>query len=322
MNYINNKIERIFLKQNTLMTPINFSGVGVHNGRAVNMTIEPATEDTGIIFKRLDLSKNNIVEVNVSNIDSSYLCTKLTNKMGVSVSTIEHLMAAFCAFGIDNAIVNIDDAELPALDGSSLEYIKKFTKYGIQEQKKNKKTIKILRKVKASDGKRFISISPSNNFNLNITIDYPNTLIGRSNLFYTHSKQNFVDYLSQARTYALHEDIEKMRTSGQAMGGSLNNAIVVDKFKILNPGGLRFEKEFVKHKTLDCIGDLYLLGMPILGAVECFAPGHKLNQKLVFKILKDKDNYKIEDAYVDKSYDTYINVLNKDRISPNLTNVA
>ena len=322
MNYINNKIERIFLKQNTLMTPINFSGVGVHNGRAVNMTIKPAIEDTGIIFKRLDLSKNNIIEVNVGNIDSSYLCTKLTNKMGVSVSTIEHLMAAFCAFGIDNAIVNIDDAELPALDGSSLEYIKKFTKYGIQEQKKNKKTIKILRKVKASDGKRFISISPSNNFNLNITIDYPNTLIGRSNLFYTHSKQNFVDYLSQARTYALHEDIEKMRTSGQAMGGSLNNAIVVDKFKILNPGGLRFEKEFVKHKTLDCIGDLYLLGMPILGAVECFAPGHKLNQKLVFKILKDKDNYKIEDAYVDKSYDTYINVLNKDRISPNLTNVA
>ena len=322
MNYINNKIERIFLKQNTLMTPINFSGVGVHNGRAVNMTIKPAIEDTGIIFKRLDLSKNNIIEVNVGNIDSSYLCTKLTNKMGVSVSTIEHLMAAFCAFGIDNAIVNIDDAELPALDGSSLEYIKKFTKYGIQEQKKNKKTIKILRKVKASDGKRFISISPSNNFNLNITIDYPNTLIGRSDLFYTHSKQNFVDYLSQARTYALHDDIEKMRTSGQAMGGSLNNAIVVDKFKILNPGGLRFEKEFVKHKTLDCIGDLYLLGMPILGAVKCFAPGHKLNQKLVFKILKDKDNYKIEDAYVDKSYDTYINVLNKDRISPNLTNVA
>ena len=322
MNYINNKMERIFLKQNTLRTAISFSGVGVHNGRAVNMTIEPAKEDTGIIFKRLDLSRNNIVEANASNIDPSYLCTRITNEMGVSVSTIEHLMAAFSAFGIYNAIVNIDDAELPALDGSSAEYIKKFIKYGIQEQKKNKKTIKILSKLKVSDGKRFISISPSNNFNLNITIDYPNTLIGRSNLFYTHSKENFVDYLSQARTYALHEDIEKMRTSGQAIGGSLNNAIVVDKFKILNPGGLRFEKEFVKHKTLDCIGDLYLLGKPLLGSVECFAPGHKLNQKLVFKILNDKDNYKIEDSYVDVSYDTYTNVLNKDSLSPNLINVA
>ena len=322
MNYINNKIERIFLKQNTLRTAISFSGVGVHNGRAVNMTIEPAKEDAGIIFKRLDLSKNNIVEANASNIDSSYLCTRVTNKMGVSVSTIEHLMAAFSAFGIDNAIVNIDDAELPALDGSSAEYIKKFIKYGIQEQKKNKKTIKILSKLKVSDGKRFISISPSNNFSLNTTIDYPNTLIGKSDFFYTHSKQNFVDYLSQARTYALHEDIEKMRTSGQAIGGSLNNAIVVDKFKILNPGGLRFEKEFVKHKTLDCIGDLYLLGKPLLGYVECFAPGHKLNQKLVFKILNDKDNYKIEDSYVDVSYDAYTNVLNKDSLSPNLINVA
>jgi UDP-3-O-[3-hydroxymyristoyl] N-acetylglucosamine deacetylase len=179
-----------------------------------------------------------------------------------------------------------------------------------------------LSKLKVSDGKRFISISPSNNFSLNTTIDYPNTLIGKSDFFYTHSKQNFVDYLSQARTYALHEDIEKMRTSGQAIGGSLNNAIVVDKFKILNPGGLRFEKEFVKHKTLDCIGDLYLLGKPLLGSVECFAPGHKLNQKLVFKILNDKDNYKIEDSYVDVSYDAYTNVLNKDSLSPNLINVA
>ena len=322
MNHINNEIERVFLKQITLKTPINFSGVGVHNGRSVNMTIYPAKEDTGIIFKRLDLNNNNIIEPNINSIDRSYLCTRVTNKDNVSVSTIEHLMAAFSAFGIDNALVEINDAELPALDGSSSEYIKKFIKYGIKEQKKNKKALRILRNIKVSDGKRFISISPSEYFSLNVTIDYPNTLIGRSSLAYIHNKQNFVDYLSHARTYALYEDIEKMRASGQAIGGNLNNAIVVDKYNILNPGGLRFEKEFVKHKTLDCIGDLYLLGMPLLGSIECFAPGHQLNRKLVQKILEDENNYVIEDSYINVSYNTFENIFNENSLSTNLTNVA
>ena len=322
MNYINKKIEGVFLKQVTLKTPINFSGVGVHNGRSVNMSIYPAKEDTGIIFKRIDLNNNNIIEANIRNIDRSYLCTRVINEDGASVSTIEHLMAAFSAFGIDNAIIEINDAELPALDGSSTEYIKKFIKYGLQEQKKNKKLVRLLRSIKVSDGKRFISISPSENLSLNITIDYPNTLIGKSNLAYIHSKENFVNYLSQARTYALYEDIEKMRASGQGIGGNLNNAIVVDKYEILNPDGLRVEKEFVKHKALDCIGDLYLLGMPLLGSIECFAPGHKLNQKLVHKILEDQRNYVIEDAYVNDSYKTYINIFNENSISSNFTNVA
>ena len=131
-----------------------------------------------------------------------------------------------------------------------------------------------------------------------------------------------MDCLSQARTYALYEDIEKMRASGQGIGGNLNNAIVVDKHKILNSGGLRFEKEFVKHKALDCIGDLYLLGMPLLGSIECFAPGHQLNQKLVHKILEDENNYVIEESYVNESYNTYVNIFNENSLSTNLTNVA
>ena len=322
MNHINHEIERVFLKQATLKTPINFSGVGVHNGRSVNMTIYPAKQDTGIIFKRLDLNQNNIIEANINNIDRSYLCTRVMNKDGVSVSTIEHLMAAFSAFGIDNALVEINDAELPALDGSSGEYVKKFIKYGVEEQKKNKKVLRILKNIKVSDGKRFISITPSEYFSINVTIDYPDTLIGRSSLAYVHTKQNFVDCLSQARTYALFEDIEKMRASGQAIGGNLNNAIVVDKHKILNSGGLRFEKEFVKHKALDCIGDLYLLGMPLLGSIECFAPGHQLNQKLVHKILEDKNNYVIEDALINQPYNAYVNIFNENSLSTNFTNVA
>ena len=322
MNYINKEVDSVFLKQATLKTPINFSGVGVHNGRCVNMTIYPAKEDSGIIFKRLDLNNNNIIKAHINSIDRSYLCTRLTNKKGASVSTIEHLMAAFSAFGIDNALVELNDAELPALDGSSGEYIKKFIKYGIEEQKKNKKVVRILKNIEVSDSKRFVSISPSEDFSLNITIDYPNTLIGRSSLTYIHSKQNFVDYLSHARTYALYEDIEKMRASGQGIGGNLNNAIVVDKYKILNSDGLRFEKEFVKHKALDCIGDLYLLGMPLLGSIECFAPGHQLNHKLVHKILEDQNNYVIEDAYTNQSYNTYVNIFNENSLSTNFTNVA
>ena len=230
-------------------------------------------------------------------------------------------MAAFSAFGIDNALVEINDAELPALDGSSGEYVKKFIKYGIEEQKKIKKFFEFLKNIKVSDGKRFISISPSECLSINITIDYPDTLIGRSSLVYIHSKQNFVDCLSQARTYALYEDIEKMRASGQGIGGNLNNAIVVDKHKILNSGGLRFEKEFVKHKALDCIGDLYL-GMPLLGSIKCFAPGHQLNQKLVHKILENENNYVIEESYINESYNTYVNIFNENSLSTNLTNVT
>ena len=322
MNHINNTKNYICLKQKTINNQITFSGVGIHNGRAVTMVIDPAEEDTGIVFKRIDLKKNNIVEAKHSNIGVSSLCTKLINEKGVTVSTIEHLMAAFSAFGIDNALISINDAELPALDGSSYEYVKKFTKSGIKEQNKNKKRIKVLREIKVSDGKRFISISPSNDLFVNIVIDYPNTIIGRSELFYTHSKENFINILSQARTYALFEDIDKMRASGQAIGGSLKNAIVVDKYKILNPNGLKLDKEFVKHKTLDCIGDLYLLGIQLTGKINCFAPGHRLNQKLIYKILEDQSNYKIEDAFLETSTDQYSIFLNDDLSTQNFINVA
>ena len=179
-----------------------------------------------------------------------------------------------------------------------------------------------MRKIKVNDGKRYISISPSNELTINISIDYPDTIIGNSKFYYPHSKENFINQLSEARTYAFFEDIEKMRIAGLAIGGNLNNALVVDKYKVLNPDGLRFEKEFVKHKTLDCIGDFYLLGMQLVGEVNCFAPGHKLNQMFVKEILKDKKNYVIEKAMISEYPEKIYNVLAKNNSAKNINNVA
>ena len=308
--------------QNTIRRKINFSGVGVHNGRAVSMSIEPAEVNTGIIFERTDVKNNNKIKADIANVVESSLCTKIQNDNGITVSTIEHLMATFNAFGIDNAIVKINSSELPALDGSSSEYVKKIVNTGLKVQHQMKKVFKIVRKVKVKNGDRFISITPSDELTINITINYPKTIIGQSQYFYKHSKDNFIKNLSMARTYTLFEDIEKMRIAGLAIGGNLNNAIVVDKHKILNPDGLRIEKEFVKHKTLDCIGDFYLLGMPLIGTVNCFAPGHNLNQLLIKEILKNKDNYIIKDIFTEKQSNNYFNLVDKSDSPQKITCVA
>ena len=322
MNYINQSVVTNNLKQSTLKRKIYFSGVGVHNGRAVSMSIEPADVDCGIVFKRTDIGNNNEVKATIDNVVDSRLCTKISNGNGVSISTIEHIMAAFSALNLDNVLVKINSPELPALDGSSNEYIKKILNAGIKNQNKKRKFFKILKKVEVKNGDRFITITPSNDFSINISINYPDTIIGRSEYLYTHSKENFISNLSMARTYTLFEDIEKMRTAGLAIGGNLNNAIVVDKYKILNPDGLRLEKEFVKHKTLDCVGDFYLLGMPLLGSIDCFAPGHNLNQKLIKEILKDHNNYKIvnEDSKINS--DNFFDLVEQNIPSSNITHVA
>ncbi|MDA9632285.1 UDP-3-O-acyl-N-acetylglucosamine deacetylase [Alphaproteobacteria bacterium] len=322
MNFINNLSIYKNFKQHTLNKKIHFSGVGVHNGRAVSMSVEPAKINTGIIFKRTDIPNKNTIKAVIDNTFDSSLCTKIKNKHGVTISTIEHLMAALSALSIDNALIKINNSELPALDGSSYEYIKKMIKVGINIQNASKSYIKVLKKIRVNDGKRYIAISPSCKSTINVSIDYPDTIIGNSKFYYSHSRDNFINYLSEARTYAFFEDVEKMRTAGLAMGGNLNNALVVDKFKVLNPEGLRFEKEFVKHKTLDCVGDFYLLGMQLIGEVECFAPGHKLNQMFIKEILKDTNNYTIEKAMITEDPQNIYNVLDKNSSTYNITNVA
>ncbi|MDA9649681.1 UDP-3-O-acyl-N-acetylglucosamine deacetylase, partial [Alphaproteobacteria bacterium] len=290
MNFINN-YDNTFVKQKTLKNKILFSGVGLHNGKAVSMTIEPSEPNTGVVFERTDVYENNLIKAIIDNVDETCLCTKIINKHGVSVSTIEHLMAAFHGLEIDNVKVKINSDELPALDGSSYEYVKKIKNSGVKVQSVNRKCIRILKKVKFCINDRYILAEPSNELSLKIGIDYPNTIIGNSKFTYNHSQSNFLAELSEARTFTLLEDVEKMRLSGYAMGGTINNAIVVDKYKILNADGLRFEKEFVKHKALDCIGDFYLLGMPLIGTISTFAPGHKINQMFVKEILSNKENY-------------------------------
>ena len=321
MNYINTNKSYVLL-QKTLKKKIHFSGVGVHNGRAVSMCIKPAEPDTGIVFERSDLRKNNTIKAVIDNVVESRLCTKIKNSSGTFVATIEHLMAAFSALGIDNAIVKINSSELPALDGSSNEYIKKLISSGIKILDKPKKVLRILKKVDVKNGDRFISITPSNSLSINISINYPETIIGYSEYSYTHTQESFINDLSKARTYTLYEDIEKMRTAGLAIGGSLNNAIVVDKYKILNPEGLRLENEFVKHKTLDCIGDFYLLGMQLVGNVNCFAPGHNLNQQLIKEILKNKDNYIIEDIIPENNKEKFFGLIDDNNCAANITCVA
>ena len=321
MNFINNKVNTKPIMQTTLKNKLLFSGVGIHNGRAVKMSIEPAKPNTGIIFKRVDLDNNNLIKSIIDNVETSQLCTKITNNHGISVSTIEHLMATFNGLKIDNAIIKINSPELPAMDGSSEEYTKKIIKSGIKTQNISRKYLKIIKKITVREDHRYISITPANELTLDIEINYPNTIIGNDKFSYKDSQEEFIKNISKARTFAFYEDIEKMRTVGLAIGGSLNNAIVVDKFKIVNSSGLRLDKEFTKHKVLDCLGDFYLLGMPIIGKIECFAPGHRLNEKFIKQILKDKTNYEIQNQIEEDPTDTFYNLLLND-IDKKKTNVA
>ena len=319
MNFINNRVNTKTIMQTTLKHKLYFNGVGIHNGRAVKMSIEPAKPNAGIVFIRVDLDSNNIIKSIIDNVETSQLCTKITNDHGISVSTIEHLMATLNGLRIDNAIIKIDAPELPAMDGSSDEYTKKIVKSGIEKQSVDRKYLKIIKKITIREEHRYISISPANKLTIDIEINYPNTIIGNDKFSYKDSQEEFINNISKARTFAFYEDIQKMRTAGLAIGGSLNNAIVVDKFKIVNSSGLRLDKEFTKHKALDCLGDFYLLGMPIIGKIECFAPGHRLNQKFIKEILKNKENYEIQNKSDENSKDPFckvsINEFNKSKIN-------
>ena len=293
MNIINSNIFNNNFYQNTINSPISFNGVGIHTGKAVNMTLFPADENFGIVFKRIDLNKNNYIKVTPDHINFSKYCSKLKNKYGVYVNTVEHLLASLHAFDINNILIEINSPELPAMDGSSYEFAKKFVEVGLQTQKKPKKVLKILKKVSIKNGARFIQVLPSNHLSLSIKINFSNYLIGKDEYVYTHNTQNFINEICYARTFCISKDIEKLRAAGFGLGGNLNNAIVVEENKILNKTGLRCNREFVKHKILDCIGDFYMAGLPLLGSVHAAQPGHELNNKLLKKIFQNKENYKI-----------------------------
>ena len=282
-----------YLTQKTIKKEVFFSGIALHSGVNVNVSIKPAKENFGIVFKRIDLKKNNIVYPNFLNVTNTSLNTTIENEFGTKISTIEHLMGALFGLGIDNALIEIDNEEVPILDGSAKIFIEKIIAVGLEKTNSPIKIIKINKEIEYSEGERFISMKPSTlSLDIDFEIKYKNELIGNQK----NKVKIYEDDLTNiynSRTYCLFEDIELIKGKGLAKGGSLKNAVVVKGKEILNPEGLRNNKEFVNHKILDCIGDLYTTGYRIVASVKCSQGGHYLTNQLLRKVFQNKENFSI-----------------------------
>ncbi len=281
------------LTQKTISKKISVEGIGIHSGLNVKLEILPSSPNSGIVFKRVDLKKNNIVIPNFKNVTDSTLCTTISNEYGVKVSTIEHLMAAFYGLSIDNAIVELDSQEVPILDGSAKNFVELIIEAGYRISDSPIKLIKVEKDVQVEEGSKFISINKSNvTMDIDFEIKYENSLIKTQRNKINILEDNLTDIFN-SRTYSLYEDIKKLETLGLGKGGNLENAVIVKGNSILNDGGLRNEHEFVNHKILDCMGDLYLSGYKIIGSVLCSQGGHGLTNKLLNKLFSDKRNYSL-----------------------------
>ena len=282
-----------YLTQKTVKSNILFNGIALHSGLDVRVCIKPADPNFGIVFKRVDLKTNNLVFPNFMNVTNTSLNTTVENEFGVKVSTIEHLMGALFGLGIDNALIEIDNEEVPILDGSAKEFIQKIISSGVSLSETPIKIIKIKKEIEYSEGERSISIKPSVlSLEIDFQLKYKNPIIGNQR----NSVKVYDDDLTNiynSRTYCLFEDIELIKRKGLAKGGSLKNAIVVKGKEILNPEGLRNDKEFVNHKILDCIGDLYTSGYRIIAGLKCSQGGHYLTNQLLRKVFQNKENFSI-----------------------------
>ena len=281
------------LTQKTISKKISFQGVGIHSGKKVNLVIFPAAPNSGIVFKRIDLNKNNLIYPNYLNVSDTTLSTTISNDFGVKVSTIEHLMGAFYGLGVDNALVELDSEEVPILDGSAKIFVDKINSVGFKASDQPIKIIKINKEVSIYDGEKFISLNKSNVAgDIEFEIKYKNNLINVQknsvNVFETDLMNIF-----ESRTFCLFEDIEKLKKMNLGKGGSLENAVVVKDEKILNPDGLRNNLEFVNHKILDCMGDLFLSGYKIVGSLKCSQGGHHLTNLLLREVFSNKKNYSL-----------------------------
>ncbi len=281
------------LNQKTIKENISLEGVGLHSGINSKIIIKPAEPNTGIIFKRIDIAKDNMVLPDVFNVSSANFCTTISNEFGVSVSTIEHLMGAFYGMGIDNALIEIDNQEVPILDGSAKIFVDAIANVGIEISNTPIKIIKIEKKIEFKDGKKIISIEPNKiSLDIDFELKYENDLIGNQRNSVNVYESDLTEVYN-SRTFCLFEDVEKLKSMGLAKGGSLENAIVVKGKTILNNKGLRNKKEFVNHKILDCMGDLYLTGYKIIGKIICSQGGHKLTNQLLRKVFENKENFSI-----------------------------
>ena len=282
-----------YLTQKTIKNNVTFNGVALHSGLDVNLCIKPAEPNFGIVFKRVDFKENNLVYPNFMNVTNTSLNTTIENEFGVKVSTIEHLMGALFGLGIDNALIEIDNEEVPILDGSAKDFIEKIISSGLVVSESPIKIIKINKEIKFTDGERFISIEPSTlSLDIDFELKYKNPIIGNQKNKVKVFEDDLTDVYN-SRTFCLFEDIELIKKNGLAKGGSLQNAIVVKDDEVLNPEGLRNDKEFVNHKILDCIGDLYTSGYRIIAKIKCSQGGHYLTNQLLRKVFENKDNFSI-----------------------------
>ena len=281
------------LNQKTLKNSLNFSGIGLHSGKISNICLRPSEPNTGIVFKRVDLKTNNIIYPNFSNVSDTFLNTTISNEFGVKVSTIEHLMGALYGLGVDNVLIEIDNDEVPILDGSAKEFIEKIITIGLRKSEAPIKIIKINKKVIFKEKERFISIEPSKlSLDIDFELKYKNSVIGNQKNKVNIYEDDLNDIFN-SRTFCLFEDIENIKKKGLAQGGSLDNAVVVKDDKVLNNHGLRNKLEFVNHKILDCLGDLYTSGYRIIASVTCSQGGHYLTNQLLKKVFENKDNFSI-----------------------------
>ncbi len=290
--------------QKTIENSIQLKGTGLHNGLKANLCLKSAEANSGILFKRTDVDNTkNIIEASYKNVSSPILCTKIKNSYGVSVSTIEHLMAAFYGEGIDNVLVEIDAPEVPIMDGSAFDFVEAIRSVGIQEQKYFRKFIKVLKKVEVKDGPRHISIEPfTKDLIIDFEIVYKNPLIRTRRKEFKLSNGDLTS-IYNSRTFCVYEDIDQIISQGLAKGGSLENAIVVKENKIVNENGLRHRHEFVGHKILDCLGDLMLSGHRIFGHIKTSRGGHQLTNVLLKEFLSNKANWEFE-SFESKQKDT------------------
>ncbi|HGO5846631.1 TPA: UDP-3-O-acyl-N-acetylglucosamine deacetylase [Mannheimia haemolytica] len=279
-------------KQRTLKQAAKVTGIGLHSGKKVTLTLRPAPANTGVIYARTDLEPVVYFPASADSIRDTQLCTCMVNDDGVHISTVEHLNAAMSALGLDNVIVEVDAPEIPIMDGSSSPFIYLLLDAGIEEQDAPKKFIRIKETVRVEEGDKWAELKPYNKgFKLNFTIDFEHPLIPKNVGSYSidFSAENFIQQLSRARTFTFMKDVEYLQSIGLALGGSLDNAIVLDDYRILNEDGLRFKDELVRHKMLDSIGDLYMCGYNILGEFSAYKSGHGVNNKLLRAVLENKN---------------------------------
>ena len=277
------------LKQRTLKTSITETGIGLHKGRKVTMSLRPALADTGIVFRRMDINPPAEIHANAKDVGDTMLCTCITNSDGYSIHTVEHLASALSGLGIDNIIVEVDGHELPILDGSASPFIFLLQSAGIVELDKPKKFIKLTKTVRVEDGDKWAEFRPYNGFKVDFAIDFAHPAISqtRQHCVLDFSKDSYIDEVSRARTFGFMRDLETMNSMNLALGGSMDNAVALDEFRVLNPEGLRYRDEFLKHKILDAVGDLFLGGHNLIGELVAYKTGHGLNNKLLNAIIQD-----------------------------------